>query len=41
MNIEEFEKYYLCDFEYLEEMNCIEEEEIKILETFRKLKESE
>ena len=41
MNIEEFEKYHLCDIEYLEEMNCIEEEEIKILETFRKLKESE
>ena len=41
MNIEEFEKYHLCDFEYLEEMNCIEEEEIKILETIRKLKESE
>ena len=40
MDLEEFEKYHLCDFEYLEEMNCIEEE-IKILETFRKLKESE
>jgi len=29
------------DFEYLEEMNCIEEEERRILETFRKYKESE
>ena len=41
MDLEEFEKYYLCDFEYLEEMNCIEEEERRILETFRKYKESE
>jgi len=41
MDLEEFEKYHLCDFEYLEEMNCIEEEERIILEKFRKLKESE
>ena len=41
MTIEEFEEFHLCDFEYLEEMDCMEEEERIILETFRKLKESE
>ena len=43
MNIKEletFEKFHLCDYEYCEEMNCLEEDEQVLLETFRKLKEA-
>jgi len=38
--LETFEKFHLCDYEYCEEMNCLEEEEQALLETFRKLKEA-
>ena len=43
MNIKEletFEKFHLCDYEYSEEMNCLEEDVQVLLETFRKLKEA-
>lgn len=38
--LETFEKFHLCDYEYCEEMNCLEEDEQVLLETFRKLKEA-
>jgi len=41
MTLEEFENFHLCDFEYVEEMNCLEEEERRLLETYRKYKDGE